>query len=96
MPVSTDLKFPPGASVIVAIRPEQLRIHSQAVGSSFEGIIKAVMPLGPHVVYDIALPDGPSLKVSEPRETASELRAVGTTVNLKPISPASCRVFPIN
>src|SRR5438132_3752908 len=31
MPVSTDLKFQPGTSVIVAIRPEQLRIHSQPV-----------------------------------------------------------------
>ena len=60
------------------------------------GMSWAVMPLGPHVVYDIALPEGHSLKVSEPRETASELRSVGTIVNLKPISPASCRVFPIN
>ena len=51
------------------------------------------MPLGAHVVYDVALPDGPSLKVSEPRETASELRSVGTSVSLKPLSPASCRVF---
>ena len=96
MAVSTDGKFQPGTSVIVSIRPEQLKIHSQPVDGGIEGIIKAVMPLGPHVVYDVALPEGRSLKVSEPRETASELRSVGTTVNLKPISPASCRVFPIN
>jgi putative spermidine/putrescine transport system ATP-binding protein len=94
--VSTDLQFQPGAMVIVSIRPEQFRIHSSPTESSIGGTIKAVMPLGPHVVYDIALPDGRSLKVSEPRETAAELRSVGRTVNLKPISPAACRVFPIN
>src|SRR5438445_2280644 len=76
MAVSTDGRFQPGTSVIVSIRPEQLQIHSQPVEGAIEGTIKAVMPLGPHVVYDIALPEGRSLKVSEPRETASELRSV--------------------
>jgi putative spermidine/putrescine transport system ATP-binding protein len=94
--VSTDVEFQSGTRVIVSIRPEQLRIYSSPTDGSIGGTIKAVMPLGPHVVYDIALPGGPSLKVSEPREAASELRSVGTTVNLKPISPASCRVFPLN
>jgi putative spermidine/putrescine transport system ATP-binding protein len=94
--VPGNLKFQPGTRVIVSIRPEQLRISSSPMEGSIDGTIKAVMPLGPHVVYDIALPDGPSLKVNEPRETASELRSVGLAVNIKPISPASCRVFPIN
>jgi putative spermidine/putrescine transport system ATP-binding protein len=94
--VASDMKFQPGTKVIVSIRPEQLTIHSSPVDSSIRGTIKAVMPLGPHVVYDIALADGLSLKVNEPREIASELRSVGTMVNIKPTSPASCRVFPIN
>jgi putative spermidine/putrescine transport system ATP-binding protein len=92
--VSPDVKFHPGRRVNIAIRPEQLRIQSTATGSPLVGIIEAVMPLGAHVVYDIALPDGASVRVSEPRETASELRAVGARVELKPLSPASCRVFP--
>jgi putative spermidine/putrescine transport system ATP-binding protein len=96
MSVSRDAKFHPGAKVIVSIRPEHLRIQSSPVEASIGGTIKAVMPLGPHVVYDIALPEGVSLKVNEPREMASELRTVGMAVNIKPISPASCRVFPIN
>ena len=94
--VATDVKFQPGSKVMVSIRPEQLKIHAQPTDGAIEATIKAVMPLGTHVVYDIALPDGPSLKVSEPRETASDLRAVGTSVHLKPISPGSTRVFPIN
>jgi putative spermidine/putrescine transport system ATP-binding protein len=96
LPVLSDVKFQPGTRVIVSIRPEQFRIQSSPIDGSISGTIKAVMPLGPHVVFDIALSDGPSLKVSEPRETASELRSVGMTVNLKPVSAASCRLFPIN
>ena len=94
--VASDEKFQAGVEVIVSIRPEQLRIYPSPAAGSIGGSIKAVMPLGPHVVYDVAVPDGPSLKVNEPREIASELRSVGTTVSIKPISPASCRVFPIN
>src|SRR5260370_30871237 len=55
MPVSTDGKFQPGASVIVSIRPEQLRIHPQPIDGAIEGTIKPVMPPGPHGVYDISL-----------------------------------------
>jgi hypothetical protein len=38
--------------------------------------------------------EGPSAKVSEPRETGIDIRTVGATVHLKPASPAACHVFP--
>jgi putative spermidine/putrescine transport system ATP-binding protein len=94
--VACDLKMEPGIKVVVSVRPEQLRMHLSPVDGSISGTIKAVMPLGPHVVYDIAVADGFSLKVSEPREIASELRSIGMIVHIKPTSPASCRAFPIN
>jgi len=95
IPVSPDARFRPGTQVVVSIRPEQLRMQPAAGDGVMGGSIKAVMPLGAHVVYDIALPDGLSLKVSEPREMVSELRSVGAVVHVKPISPASCHVFPV-
>src|SRR4051812_44751020 len=58
--------FIDGSKVSVSIRPEQLRIVPGVVGLA--GIVKAVMPLGSHVVYDIDIGGGLSLKVSEPRE----------------------------
>jgi putative spermidine/putrescine transport system ATP-binding protein len=93
--VSPSAKFPPGSKVIVSIRPEQLRMHSSSADGVLGGTIKAVMPLGAHVVYDVALSDGPSLKVSEPREAAGELKSVGMPVYLKPASSNSCHVFPV-
>jgi putative spermidine/putrescine transport system ATP-binding protein len=92
--VSSRTKFHPGSKVVLSIRPEQLRMQPSSGDGAIGGTIKAVLPLGAHVVYDVALPDGASLKVSEPRETAGELRSVGTPVHLKPISSASCHVFP--
>jgi putative spermidine/putrescine transport system ATP-binding protein len=94
-PVAVDAPFDPGARVIVSIRPEQLRILPAHAGDGcLPGIIKAVMPLGAHVVYDVASREGPSLKVSEPREAGIDVRAAGETVYLKPASPAACHVFP--
>ncbi len=87
-------KISSGSRVVLSIRPEQLRMQSSSADGSIGGTIQAVMPLGAHVVYDVALPDGASLKVSEPREAASELKSVGTPVYLKPISASSCHVFP--
>jgi putative spermidine/putrescine transport system ATP-binding protein len=92
--VAPEVKFHPGSRVVLSIRPEQLRMQSSSADGSIGGTIQAVMPLGAHVVYDVALPDGASLKVSEPREAASELKSVGTPVYLKPISASSCHVFP--
>jgi putative spermidine/putrescine transport system ATP-binding protein len=93
--VSPGAGFQSGSKVIVSIRAEQLRMQASPVDGGIGGTITAVMPLGPHVVYDVALPDGPSLKVSEPREAAREPKSVGAAVYLKPISSASCHVFPV-
>jgi putative spermidine/putrescine transport system ATP-binding protein len=91
--VSPSMEFHSGTQVVVSIRPEHLKMQSFPADGVMGGTIKAVMPLGAHVVYDIALSGGPSLKVSEPRETAAELRSVGTAVHLKPVSSAACHVF---
>jgi putative spermidine/putrescine transport system ATP-binding protein len=80
-----------GSTVILSIRPEQLHI---APGGELAGIVKAVMPLGAHVVYEIEIAPGISLRVSEPREGYSALRQTGEQVNVAPASPDACHVFP--
>jgi putative spermidine/putrescine transport system ATP-binding protein len=102
--VAANAQFSPGARVVVSIRPEQLRILPSPDPPPLAGegrqrdalpvVIKAVMPLGAHVVYDVAGSDGLSLKVSEPREAGAGIRAVGAPVYLKPASTAACHVFP--
>lgn len=79
-----------GSKVAVSIRPEQLRVVADG---GLPGIVKAVMPLGSHVVYDVGLTPGLSIKVSEPRE-GQPMRQSGEKVHVVPTSPGACRVFP--
>jgi putative spermidine/putrescine transport system ATP-binding protein len=91
--VSSDKTFQPGRAVLVSIRPEQLRMHAAPIDLALAAMIKTVLPLGAQVVYEIAVTDGASLKVSEPRDAEGALREVGTTVYVKPASLSACHVF---
>jgi putative spermidine/putrescine transport system ATP-binding protein len=83
--------FTDGTKVVVSVRPEQL--HFAAAGG-VAGIVKAVMPLGAHVIYEIEAAAGLSLKVSEPRAPRTAMRQSGDQVYVMPTSPAACHVFP--
>ena len=81
--------FVNGSRVAVSIRPEQLRV---VPAGGLPGTVKAVMPLGAHVVYDVEIAPALSIKVSEPRE-GQALRQSGERVHVAPTSPAACRIF---
>jgi putative spermidine/putrescine transport system ATP-binding protein len=83
-----------GAQVLVSVRPEQLRLEAGPGDGRIAGVVKAVMPLGPHVVYEVETAGGASLKVSEPRAPATQLRRPGESVHVVAASEAACRVFP--
>jgi len=83
-----------GAQVLVSVRPEQLRLESVPGDGRISAVVKAVMPLGPHVVYEVETAGGASLKVSEPRAAATALRQAGDNVHVAATSEAACRVFP--
>jgi putative spermidine/putrescine transport system ATP-binding protein len=87
--------LPAGTQVMISVRPERLRVASVRAEGALAGVVKAAMPLGPQVVYEIELAGGTLLKVSEARETAGGLRQPGQQVHLTPASPASCHVFPV-
>jgi putative spermidine/putrescine transport system ATP-binding protein len=82
-----------GAPVLVSVRPEQLRLDAVPGEGRIAGVVKAVMPLGPHVVYEVETQSGTSLKVSEPRAPATPLRRPGESVHVA-APAAACRVFP--
>jgi putative spermidine/putrescine transport system ATP-binding protein len=94
LPVPPGKTFVFGTSVVVSVRPEQWRMHAAPADGAFPVTIKTVMPLGAHVVYDLAAEAGPSLKISEPRDAAIAIRPVGATVYVQPASPAVCHIFP--
>jgi len=83
-----------GAKVLVSVRPEQWRIDSVPGVGRLAGTIKAVMPLGPHVVYDVEIADGVSIKINQAREQGLALFTGGERIHFAPASAAACRVFP--
>jgi putative spermidine/putrescine transport system ATP-binding protein len=83
-----------GAQVLVSVRPEQWRVQDQASGAAaLAGTVKMVMPLGPQVVYDVEIPGGTSVKISQSREAATAPLANGSTIRFAPVSAAACHVF---
>jgi len=87
--VPAQSSFVNGTKVAVSIRPEHLRV---VPSGGLAGTVKAVLPLGSHVVYDIEIAPGVSLKMSEPRE-GNAVRQSGERVNVAPTSPAACRIY---
>jgi putative spermidine/putrescine transport system ATP-binding protein len=84
-----------GAPVVVCIRPEQLRLHHAPGPSRFAGTVKAIMPLGPQVLYEIELRGGATVKVSVPRHGSQDMPGgLGQTVYAAAESAEACLVFP--
>jgi putative spermidine/putrescine transport system ATP-binding protein len=83
--------FSNGSKVVVSIRPEQLHV---VTNGGLPGTVKAVMPLGAHVVYEVEIAAGTLLKVSEAREGQVSMRQTGEPVRIAPTSPDACQVFP--
>jgi putative spermidine/putrescine transport system ATP-binding protein len=81
------------AASTVSVRPEQLRLAGEAGARRLAATIKAVLPLGPHVVYEAEIAPGVAVKISAPRETAGTLLAPGERVYVEPATPSACQVF---
>jgi putative spermidine/putrescine transport system ATP-binding protein len=82
-----------GSKILVSVRPEQWRLQSAAGPGRLAGTIKTVMPLGPHVVYDVEIAGGGAVKINQSREQAVALLASGETIHFAPATAAACRIF---
>ena len=94
MMVAAARTFQSGSKVTISVRPEHLRLAKGSDNGALAGTVKAVMPLGPHVVYEIEAAGGSLLKISESREAASAMRQPGDAVRWVAASPEACHVFP--
>jgi putative spermidine/putrescine transport system ATP-binding protein len=82
-----------GSKVVVSIRPEHLRFEVSPGPRGMPGTVRAVMPLGPQVIYEVEIDGGVALKVSEPRDAQNALRMSGDRVLVAPASADACHVF---
>ncbi|HJU22400.1 MAG TPA: ABC transporter ATP-binding protein, partial [Casimicrobiaceae bacterium] len=82
-----------GARVVVSVRPEQLRVQTTQSERALAATIKAVLPLGPYVMYEAQTEGGVAFRVSEPRDAGARLLAPGAFVHVMPVAPEACKVF---
>lgn len=77
-------------AVVLATRPEHLALAEPAA-DAVPATVEMVLPLGPSLVYELRLPGGGTLKVTQPRTAEQPRFAAGQAVGLRlrPGSPAS-------
>jgi putative spermidine/putrescine transport system ATP-binding protein len=83
----------PGTPVVVSVRPEQLRMHATRSEGTLPATVKAVLPLGSHVMYEARTDDGVGLKISQSRDGGTRILAPGEQVFVGPVAAAACQVF---
>ncbi|MCG5237920.1 ABC transporter ATP-binding protein [Xanthobacter oligotrophicus] len=73
----------PGARVLVAVRPEGLRVRAEGGPGALGAQVTAVMPIGPSFIYEVRLADGTAVKVVQERDEAAPLSGA-VFLHLKP------------
>ena len=69
--VATDRKPAAGDRVVLAVRPEQLGLHTTPAPDRWPVRRRLALPLGPNTMHDMELRDGTTLKLVEPRRGAA-------------------------
>ena len=83
----------PGAEVWLSIRPEQLRLQADPAPDAVPGTVKAVLPLGATIAYDLQTSDGQDCKVMLPRTGATADIRPGTSLFMAPLPGAASRAY---
>ena len=68
-----------GADAILSIRPERVRVTSEAGAGRIPATVRAVLPIGPITVYE-AEAGAVSLKINQPREDGVPVLRVGERI----------------
>ncbi len=84
---------PAGERVVVALRPERLRLTVHAGEGRMAGTIRAALPLGPVTVHEVELAGGAAVKVTAVREADQAALRPGDRVFCEPLSTDACAVF---
>jgi putative spermidine/putrescine transport system ATP-binding protein len=82
-----------GARVVLSVRPEQLRIQPAQGDGALTATIRAVLPLGPYVMYEAQTEGGVAFRISEPRDAGARMLSPGECVHVAPVARAACNVF---
>ena len=76
--VPTKHSFAPGTEVLVSVRPEQLTLNAAPAQDRFPVDLALSLPIGGHLIHDVATRDAVTLKVAASRQPGAPVAAAGT------------------
>jgi putative spermidine/putrescine transport system ATP-binding protein len=82
--VATDHSFAAESRAVLSARPEQLMLFADPAEDRWPVRVDMVMPLGPTSIYDVEIPGGGRLKLSERRSGDAALNGGPTFCGLRP------------
>jgi putative spermidine/putrescine transport system ATP-binding protein len=85
---------PSDEHLLLAIRPENLRIQLQPGTHRLAGTIELCLPLGSFMVYEVRINAETKVKVTQSRTPGVAPLAPGTEIYLEMASPQACALFP--
>jgi putative spermidine/putrescine transport system ATP-binding protein len=93
--VSSPLSVQPDDNMLLAIRPENLRIQPQPSAHSLPSTVEMCLPLGAVTAYEVQISPETKVKVTQPRIPGARLLERGQQIHLELASPQACSLFPI-
>jgi putative spermidine/putrescine transport system ATP-binding protein len=90
---ATETACAVGDPVLVSVRPERFAMLDAAAEGSIPGTVRAVLPLGPSTVFEVALGDGTPVKVIQDRTDATSSIEPGRAIHLGRVSNNACAIF---
>ncbi len=84
----------PEEDLLLAIRPENLRIQLQPGTHRLAGTVELCLPLGSFIVYEVRVDASTKIKVTQPRTPGVPSLEPGAAIYLELVSPQACSLFP--
>lgn len=80
-------------NMLLAVRPENLRIQSQPSTHSLPSTVEMCLPLGAFTAYEVQISPDTKVKVTQPRIPGTNLLEKGQQIYLELVSPQACSLF---
>ncbi|GAB4364877.1 MAG: ABC transporter ATP-binding protein [Elainellaceae cyanobacterium] len=92
--VSHDSSTPDTSDVLLAVRPENLRIQTQPSTHALPSTIEMCLPLGGVMAYEVKIAPDTKVKVTQPRVPGTRPLTPGEQIYLELASTHACSLFP--
>jgi putative spermidine/putrescine transport system ATP-binding protein len=92
--VASPMTVKPDDNLLLAVRPENLRIQTQPSAHSLPSTVEMCLPLGSVTAYEVQISPDTKVKVTQPRIPGARLLERGQQIHLELASPQACSLFP--